>query len=143
MTDEDAIKQFGLPSAPEYRDAIRAAFEAEMVKEDAEEGDHELIKCLSVQLFSIGNVEDSLFIWKTKSSSFDFMLGLDVQFMCGAGVEDTKEYLRGLKSEVGAEALEYLEECIDGGDFDDWTPEKWISYYRFYYHLDSAPPPKM
>lgn len=143
MNDEDAIKQFGLPAAQEHRNAIRAVFEAEMVKEADEEGDHELIKCLSIQLFSIGNVEDSMLIWQAKSDSFDLMCGLDVQFLCGAGVDDTREYLRSQDSESAAEALKCLEECIATGDFDGWTPDKWVRYYRFYYHLDSDPPPDL
>ncbi len=143
MTDEDAIKQFGLPSTPEHRDSIRAAFEAEMVKEAAEEGDQELIKCLSIQLFSIGSVEDSMLIWKAKSDSFDLMCGLDVQFLCGAGVEATCEYLSGLESESAAEALKYIGECIDAGDFEGWTPDKWVSYYRSYYNLDAESPPHL
>lgn len=143
MNDDDAIKQFGLPSSPAHRAAIRSAFEAELIKEAAEEGDHELIKCLSAQLFSIGNVEDSLLIWQAKSDSFDLMCGLDVQFLCGAGVEATKNFLREVDTEPSTEALKYLDECIEAGDFDDWSPQKWISYYRFYYRLDSEPPPDM
>ena len=143
MTDEEAIKQFGLPSPAEHRNAIRSAFEAEMVKEASEEGDQELIKCLAILLFSIGNVEDSMLIWQAKSESFDLMCGLDVQFLCGAGIEETRTHFRNIGSEEGAEALKYLDECIEAGDFEGWTPDKWVRYYRFYYHLDSEPPPDL
>ena len=38
MNNDDAIKLIGLPSNPEHRDAMRSVFEAELVKEAAEEG---------------------------------------------------------------------------------------------------------
>jgi hypothetical protein len=78
---------------------MRSVFEAELVKEAAEEGGHELIKCLSAQLVWIGNAENSLLIWQAKSDDFDLMCGLDVQFLCGVGVEVTKDHLRGTDSE--------------------------------------------
>lgn len=141
MTDDDAIRQYGLPSFAEHRPAILTALEAQLKLEENEEGDHDLIKCLVVQLLSIGNVEDSLIIWRAKSTNFDLMCGLDVQFICGAGIEQTRNYLAQTDTDESHDALKYLDECIDSGDFKNWTPAKWIAYYRYYFRLDPEPPP--
>ena len=142
MTYEEAIQQFGLPSTPEHRPAIRVALEAELKLEENEEGDHDLIKCLAAQLLSIGKVDDSLLIWRAKDTNFDLMCGLDIQFLCGAGIEETKRFLTQTHSQESRDALEYLEECIVAGDFEDWTPTKSIQQYRHYFQLDSELPPE-
>jgi len=137
MADEEAIKEFGLPADPSHRDTIIKLLKEELVKEEEEEGDQDLIKAFVVQLFSIGSVEDSLLVWEVKATNFDLSIGTDVQFLCGAGIEPTKEYLQTMNSEQAMEALKYLNECIDAGDFDEWTPEKWVKTYRAYYRLES------
>ena len=58
----------------------------------------EMLRTLCIQLFSLGVAEDSLLIWDAKQSSFDAGCGLDVQFLCGAGLEATKEFLSGSAS---------------------------------------------
>jgi hypothetical protein len=143
MTDDDAIRQFGLPSSGEHREAILSALEAELQLESNEEGDHDLIKCLVAQLLSIGNVEDSLIIWRAKSTNFDLGCGLDVQFLCGAGIEETRRYLAQTETDESRDALKYLDECVESGDFDSWTPAKWVDYYRYYFKLDPKPPEDM
>ena len=135
MTDDDAIARFGLPAAKEDRLEIRSLLESELAKIPAGEADESLIKCLAAQLFSIGEVEDSLRIWQAKASSFDLMCGLDVQFLCGAGVEPTRGYLVDEDSDEAREALKYLDECIAADDFTDWTPGQWVEQTRRYYGI--------
>jgi len=133
MTDDNAIERFGLPAARGHRGELRSLLEAELAKIAEGEADESLIKCLAAQLFSIGEVEDSLRIWQAKSASFDLMCGLDVQFLCGAGIEQTRGYLAGHDSGEAREVLKYLDECIAAGDFADWTPGQWIEQTRCYY----------
>ena len=135
MTDDDALREFGLPADSRHRSSIMAAIHREVAPEREEEGDQELIKCLVVQLFSIGALEDSLEIWKVKQSGFDLSISIDVQLMCGAGIDATKQYLENHASAESQKALEYLLKCIDAGDFDEWTPQGWIDHYRRYYGL--------
>jgi len=100
-----------------------------------EEHDVELLRCLVVQLFSIGNVEDSILIWQVKSSNFDLGCGLDVQFLCGAGVEQTRKYLESAEPAMATKALAYLESCIQSGDFRGWTPLDSVVSHRQYLGL--------
>ena len=89
-----ALARFGLPARPEDRDAIIAALDEQVRLEADEEGDQFLMRLLCVQLFSLGQVEDSLRVWRAKLCNFDTHCGIDVQFVCGAGLEPTKAYLR-------------------------------------------------
>ena len=136
MTDDDAIERFGLPAAKGHRRDLCDLLEAELSKVAEGEADEALIKCLVAQLFSIGEVEDSLRIWEAKAASFDLMCGLDVQFLCGAGIERTRDYLVSGDSRDAKDALKYLNECIGTGDFAEWTPELWVENSRRYYGLD-------
>ncbi|RYD61341.1 MAG: hypothetical protein EOP83_17260 [Verrucomicrobiaceae bacterium] len=135
MTEDDAIERFGLPAAKEDRLEVISLLDGELAKLPAGEADESLIKCLAAQLFSIGEVEDSLRIWQAKSASFDLMCGLKVQFLCDAGIEQTREYLAGHASEGAKEALKYLDECIAADDFAGWSPEQWLERTRRYYGM--------
>lgn len=137
MTEHDAISCFGLPSSREYREAILAAIEDEMIREQDEEGDQALLKCLCIQLFSIGMAEDSLAVWRVKFQNFDLMCGVNIQLLCGAGLQPTRSYLASSHQPPAVDALTYLDECIEAGDFQDWSPPKTIANYRRYYCLDS------
>lgn len=131
----EAIARFGLPARPESAEEIRSAILAELEKEKEEEGDQFLIKLLSVQLFSLGHLEDSLFIWAIKQFNFDLSISIDVQQVCTGGVETTKEYLRNQASEEALKALEYVEECEQFGDFQRFSPHDLVDYYRSYYRV--------
>ncbi|WP_035613618.1 hypothetical protein [Haloferula sp. BvORR071] len=137
MTSDEALQAFGLPAAPAHRDELRRLLAAATELEASGEGaGEEVLRTLCVQLFSIGRVEDSLLIWAAKQSSFDAGCGLDVQFLCGAGLGATKQHLREHSSTPGAsQALSYLSACEQAGDFTDWTPQVTIAYHRNYYGL--------
>ncbi len=136
MTSDEAIQRFGIPSDNRFRDDVRKLLEVEIGHEMNEEVEEtELLLTLCVQLFSMGVAEDSLLIWKAKTCNFDTQCGLDVQLLCGAGLEATKEYLRSSKDLEAKNALKYLQECVETGDFQDWTPLKWVENYRKYFHL--------
>jgi hypothetical protein len=96
----------------------------------------DVLRLLCVQLFSIGVVEDSLLLWDAKRSSFDAGLGsVDVQFLCGAGLEETKAYLSQSAGPPAAAALNYLLECARSSDFCEWTPQNTLDEYRRYFHV--------
>ncbi len=141
LTDEhhmsyyEILLKFGLPALPQHRDEIRQFLmeEIELAREGKDR--EEMLRTLTLQLFSIGKVEDSLLIWNAKQSSFDSSFTVDIQTICGAGLAKTKEYLAQLTDTSAKEALEYLIECERAGDFREWEPQSSIDAYRKYYGL--------
>ena len=132
-----ALARFGLPARPEDRDAIITALNEQMALEADEVGDQFLMRLLCAQLFSLGRVEDSLRVWRAKSCNFDTHCGIDVQFVCGAGLEPTKAYLRAVGGDDASDALDYLAKCEAGGDFDGFSPELVVQQARaFYKHAE-------
>lgn len=139
MTFDEALQRFGLPSSAHHRDELRSLLADEIEREGRHESGEEMLRTLCVQLFSLGVVEDALLIWQAKESSFDAHCGLDIQFLCGAGLAATKDYLAQSKVPSASAALKYLTECERAGDFADWTPEKTVSVYRRYFELEAWP----
>lgn len=70
---------------------IRNLLHEEMAIENLE--DHEYLKTLCFLLFIIGDVNDSILIWKAKNKDFDAVCYIDGEFLCGAGLKETKVYL--------------------------------------------------
>jgi hypothetical protein len=130
---ETALSRFGLPCKLSDRDTIVAELEEQIRLEDDEIGDQFLMRLLCAQLFSIGLVEDSILIWRAKSCNFDTCLGIDVQFLCGAGLLQTKEYFYRDGSDLALEALDYIAECES--DFLKFNIESVICYACEYYRI--------
>jgi hypothetical protein len=86
-------------------------------------------------LFSAGNPDDALLIYKAKTSSFDADCYIDIQLVCGAGLEPTKAFLFGSSEPQAKELLASLQNSVSAGDFDDFTPERQLDVYRHYYGL--------
>ena len=128
-----ALLRFGLPARAGDREAILAALEEQLALEASQRGDHVLMRVLCAQLFSLGRVEDSLIIWRAKSSSFDAQCGIDVQLLCGGGLAPTRDFLRRDGSDAALAALDYLSQCEAAGDFADFSPEQELKEARRYY----------
>ncbi len=94
--------------------------------------DH-LASLFAVQLFAGGEIGDSLTIWSAKSSSMDLGAILDVQLMCGAGLEATRQFLSDSSESSARLALDRIDACIGAGDFDRFSPEEHLQYYRQYF----------
>ncbi|MFI5933205.1 hypothetical protein [Actinoplanes sp. NPDC051494] len=133
MDEEASLLRFGLTPAGADLDAVRAVLR-EQGELDPYYQDVALMKLGCVQLFNAGRVEDSLVVWAAKESGFDAHCSIDVQLLCGAGLEATKAYLAADGSQEAADALRYLGECEATGDFTGFTPEgitrQWQRYYR-------------
>lgn len=133
MTEDESLRRYGLrPSAadlPHIREMLLA--EAALDQQDA---DTELMKLCSFQLFDAGQLDDVLVIWHAKEASFDAHCSIDVQLLCGAGLDATKAYLKAHSSADAASALHYLRECEAAGDFDGFSvaeQTRWrAEYYR-------------
>jgi len=96
---------------------------------DIDDIDVDDLKDCCVLLFKSGNLDDALLIWDAKESGFDAHCSIDVQLLCGQGLEETKQHLTNLKSPEAEEALEYIIECEETGDFEGFSPDKWAAFY--------------
>ncbi|MEK6234155.1 MAG: hypothetical protein N2C14_05560 [Planctomycetales bacterium] len=82
-------------------------------------------------LHRAGRLEDVLPMWAAKRMDFDTGCGFDVQFLVGAGVDATLDYLRDIDSPEAQDAWKSLLHYKQAGFFDNldvWL-EDWIAYY--------------
>ena len=79
-------------------------------------------------LFSIGNVEDSVLIWKAKMINFDVGCMIDVEFLFGAGIKETLEYI------AKKEDLAKMRNFLDKYDLEELLDkEESVKNYQEYY----------
>ncbi len=133
MNEAEALAKFGVIPPPDQRLEIRQLLEGEIARYDLEQAADEFIKLLCVQLFAGSRVEDSLLIWQAKQLSFDLGCSIDVQLLCGAGLEPTKQFLAAHPSEDARAALDYIRHCESVQNFDGFSPESYRAEYRRYY----------
>jgi hypothetical protein len=113
------------------REFVRYLLEQEILEHKSSWGVNENIKLCAYLLFRLGHVEDSLIIWRAKSTNFDTACGVDVQLLAGAGLECTIQYLKEESSDEATEAVSYLEQCIESGDFRNLERQR--AFYRKYF----------
>ena len=135
MTADESLHRYGLSPDEADLDEIRAILniQTELEGRQQGDGDTELMKLCCVQLFNAGSVNDVLAIWRAKESSWDAHCSMDVQLLCGAGLERTKQHLAAEGSQTARAALDYLERCETAGDFTTFTPENQSRWYSSYY----------
>lgn len=134
MNKEEAIlDQYGLEPERKYREKLRSLLAEEIKNEDAE--DNEYLKTLCIMMFSIGAVEDSLIIWKAKQKNFDTSCYIDVQLLCGAGFDNTMDYLMTIASKEANQEMDYLLKR-KAADFADFSQRELINNYKQYYGIN-------
>ena len=133
MDENEILARFGLVPRTEDLPEIRALVQSLTADEDRD--DNEPLKTLCVLLFSAAEPSDSLLIFKAKESSFDAACYIDIQLVCGAGIDRTKAFLLNSREPEARKLLAYLESCISAGDFGDFTPADYLESYRRYYGL--------
>lgn len=138
MTEDEIIARFGLHPTADQLPEIRDILAAETAKERAFEGDTLLLKACCVLLFNSGDSTDILRIWAAKRASFDAMCSLDVQLLCGQGLEETKTFLQNDDSDDAADALDYLVACEEAGDFEEFTVDEYAASWADYHGLGSG-----
>lgn len=84
-------------------------------------------------VISLGQLEDTRLIWQAKRLSMDSFFMIDVQLLCGAGLEATQLYLLEMDEEEAVAELAYLEKCEAAGDFEDFSKEVWMKQAKLYY----------
>jgi hypothetical protein len=135
MTEKELLQEYGLVPEKDLLPSVRQLLAEQTEIARTKGGNEPLLRLLCIQLFAHGDVNDVLAIWVAKRSNSDAGFGIDVQLLCGAGLNATKEYLKQEQSSEAAKALSYLEECEKSGDFRDWSPQKHLEFWRKYYKL--------
>ena len=135
MNEEELLEGFGLPPKPSDINQVRRILSAAMDERQREPdcGNVDVLKLCCVQLFSQGDVSDSLLIWKCKRLSEEVGFAVDIQLLCGAGIDKTKEYLTNMSGEDAQNALMYITECQKAGDFAGFSPKAYLDEYIGYY----------
>ncbi len=116
----DALKK---TLSSEDRALIRFLLEQEMAYHERMWSITESIRLCAFLLFVLAHVEDVRLLWEAKTTSFDTLCGLDIQFLLGAGVARTLEYLQQIQEEWAQNAKQYIEQCGDLGDLDQYRNE--------------------
>lgn len=133
-----ALARFGLPAGLIDRPHIAAALDAQVRLEEEGRGDQFLMRVLCAQLFSLGQVADALLVWRAKQCNFDTHCAIDVQLLCGAGLDATKAFLKGSASDGATHALEYLRHCEACGNFAGFTVEQKMDELRQFYRVGAG-----
>jgi hypothetical protein len=138
MDAKESLRRYGLVPSDEALPHIRTLLANEVALErkgrgHERESDLALLCC--VQLFSRGLLEDVLRIWDAKRSGMDLGSLLDIQFLCGAGLDETKRFLSSQAGVEAAKALKYLGACERTGDFVGFVPETHLANYRRYFDV--------
>ncbi|MFG2116044.1 hypothetical protein ACGFRB_25990 [Streptomyces sp. NPDC048718] len=145
MTEDEWLDRHGPhPTGADLDEVRRLLVERTRLEEEEQgDGDTRLMKLCCVQLFHAGVLDDVPLIWEAKAASMDASCSIDVQLLCGGGLEATKRYLRyrctpgagmpgaeASTDEVAEEsaadaehALGWLLDCERAGDFEDFTVE--------------------
>jgi hypothetical protein len=134
MDEGEILARFGLVPRVEDLPEIRALLQTAAADERYS---GEPLKTLCIQLFSAGDPSDSLLIYRAKMSSFDAACNIDIQLVCGAGIERTKAFLLDCREPDAGKLLSDLESSISAGDFESFTPARHLEFYRKYYGLIS------
>jgi len=106
--------------------------EAKYRSDDSNDGEHfENLYWCGLLLHQVMAPEDALPMWSAKHVNFDTGCGFDIQFLVGAGVDETLLFLRGVGDTSASKAADYIDECREAGDFDDlpsWLEDR-IRYF--------------
>ncbi|RKN20920.1 hypothetical protein D7147_08870 [Micromonospora musae] len=128
------LRRYGLrPSAADLPRIREIPLQAQEDREQHDQ-DTELMKLCCLQLFNAGQLGDVLVIWQAKESSWDAHCSIDVQLLCGAGLDATRAYLEADGLAQAVEALRYLLDCEAAGDFVGFSAAE-ESRWRANYYL--------
>jgi len=137
VDEQTHLERYGLRPGPQELAEIRRILEAHTALEANSQGTGNtlLMHLCCVQLFNQGCLEDVLLIWRAKQASMDAAVSIDVQLLCGQGIEQTKAYLASLPGAEANAILRRIEagECGPFPDFEAFTPEARAAEYARYY----------
>lgn len=99
--------------------------------QELEDDTFEQIYWCALLLSGLGFVKDILPLWRAKQTNFDTGAAFDVQFLVGAGLEESLAHLDSLDDPESSRAARYLRESAVAGDFDDLG--SWRAWRRSYF----------
>jgi hypothetical protein len=140
LTEEECLRRFGTSPAPEQLEEIRAVLDAETQQERQAQGggDTQAMRLCCFLLFRAGLLEDVPRIWRAKTSSMDADASIDLQLLCGAGLEVTKRYLRELGSDEAEAAARRLLTNEVSGELDGFSVDAYAASQEAYYAGDEG-----
>ena len=140
LTEEECLRRFGVNPAPEQLEEIRAVLDAETQRERQGQGggDTQVMRLCCFLLFRAGLLEDVPRIWRAKTSSMDADASIDLQLLCGAGLEETKRYLRELGSDEAEAASRRLLTNEVSGELDGFSANEYAASQEAYYDGDEG-----
>jgi hypothetical protein len=135
VSEDEALARFGLHPPAAALAEIRELLRIETVKESRSqgEGDTDLMRLLCVCLFNAGDPADSLAIWAAKRASMDANAAIDLQLLCGGGIEPTKAHLRSYATPEATAALRRIVEGEASGEFEEFSVSAWSTACTAYY----------
>ncbi|MFE4631546.1 hypothetical protein [Streptomyces mirabilis] len=135
MDEDECIHRYGLHPVSADLHEVRQLLGVQIrLEQQAQgDGDTELMKLCSVQLFNAGSLDDVLLIWKAKTASMDADCSIDIQLLCGSGLARTKAHLLHQRLPEAEAALQRLLDCDQAGDFEDFSVEGHSAQYAAYY----------
>ena len=135
MNEDELLAKYGLNPAqsdlPVLRDLLRAEIDNPARYNDG----NDYLKALCILLFAGGQVQDAALIYEAKTSSFDAASYIDIELICGAGLEATRKHLSSLGTRPAQEALDHLQSWEAAGEFEDFTVAGQLEVYSNYYGL--------
>jgi len=140
MTEIESLMQYGLKPTSADLPAIRELLASQVQKEKEAQGrgDAELMKLCCIQLFNAGLLRDVLAIWSAKTASMDSDGSIEIQLLCGGGIEVTKGFLSTQDSDEAQAALTRILECEAAGDFGAFSVDDFSTFYENYYSDDAS-----
>ncbi|MFD3929442.1 hypothetical protein [Streptomyces sp. NPDC058614] len=135
MDEDESLRRYGLHPVGADLDEVRGLLTVRTLLEKRAQGDGdtELMKLCCVQLFNAGVLDDVLLIWQAKSASMDAGCSIDIQLLCGSGLDRTKAYLSSQGLPEAEAALRRLLRCEAAGDFEDFSAATHSAWYAAYY----------
>lgn len=76
-----------------------------------------------------------MLIWKAKKKNFDSFIYIDVQLLCGAGLEQTKIFLENTITIDALDEIAYLKKAELTRDFVEFSRDNLINFYKGYYGI--------
>ncbi|MGW5639678.1 hypothetical protein [Streptomyces sp. NPDC003832] len=135
MDEDQWVREYGLRPVGAALDEVRSKLTEQIRLERRAQGDGDtlLMKLCCVQLFNAGGQDDVLLIWQAKTASFDADCSIDIQLLCGGGLDASKAYLSSRPLPEAEAALSRLLHCERSGDFEDFSVERYADYYDDHY----------
>lgn len=135
MDEDECLRRYGLHPLGTDLDALRELLRDHTERERRSQGtgDTELMKLCCVQLFNTGTLDDVLLIWRAKTAGMDAAASIDIQLLCGRGLDETKARLALLDTPEAEAAHQRLLACEAAGDFEGFRVAEYSARYDDYY----------